>query len=373
MVGRSVPRYTDRRSGEDAGNVTETSCFVFPVTGLYIEGLWSIGPVQLRPGGRGEAPPAEFPFDPDDVDPSKDLRRAVLEADTTADVTAANAGEALDLLRRALDVLRVFSKVATSTVRTIGQFGLPGELNSGVVPYVTMPTREFGFHHIGHFIGLELSAELREQWSKSEEFQFVASTLGRDNLSDGERRGVRAVALLGQSLRSERDTTLQYALTVFALDTLLGAGPRIKGGTYAVARRAIYFSCGHATGDPCGRGRDTCLNLALDPAGGRQNVKKLNGLRDSDDTWWLCTEWQQLVGWFDHRAAYVHRGEDERPTERGFAPDYWVYASLLTPILAWFRAHPDEPILALDAALNGLPEAPDWSARAAEQGHRPPW
>lgn len=348
--------------------VNGTTCYVFPVTGLKVEGAWNVGPVTISSGSAAdEAVVDGVPSLCRPGEPLDDVRRAVLDADTTADVVAASVAHALSLVREALDVLRVFYRVETSAVRTIGEFGLPGEVNSGYVPYLARPSHEGGFVHVGHFIGAELTDLLRDRWEFSKAFRFVASTIGGECRNDGEGRAARAVALLGQSLRSERDTSLQYALTIFALDALL-KGPGAGAQTYAVARRAIYFGCGRASGGLCGRDRDTCSYLALNPHFPRDR-KKLDKLKSCDDVWWRCTEWLQVVSWFDQRAGFVHHGEATKSVGGTFAPDYWIYASLLTPILEWLKDHSDNPISDLDSVLAALPDPPDWSARAVESGH----
>ncbi len=123
--------------------VNGTTCYVFPVTGLKVEGAWNVGPVTISSGSAAdEALVDGVPSLCRPGEPLDDVRRAVLDADTTADVVAASVAHALSLVREALDVLRVFYRVETSAVRTIGEFGLPGEVNSGYVPYLARPSHE---------------------------------------------------------------------------------------------------------------------------------------------------------------------------------------------------------------------------------------
>lgn len=138
---------------------------------------------------------------------------------------------------------------------------------------------------------------------------------------------------------------------------------RGTGLTYRLARAVAFFGCGRQNDDLCGRHRDTCPCLALDP-GRTSERNKLKLLRtEGTEPPWRCAEWHRVVDWYEDRSGVVHGSGQVISYKDASNALYWVCRNLAEPILQWLADHPTDPVAALDEAIAALPPAPDREAR----------
>ena len=330
-----------------------------PVEGLTVRENWSVGPVTIRPAPTAMAEiKAQLPGAPlhSDFEASVEEQRSA----AIASVEAEDLETAIDAIGPAIDVLRVFQQVVYGYTR-LGQFGLAGDVGRGLVPYARTGAdigNGHGFSHRGEMIGWEFTKQ--DDWQDAPEFRWAAEGIGSEAPHDARRRALVGLQFLSLAI-VEQQSQLKMVQVVTALEAwLLERSTRSQ--TYKLARAITYFGCDDSDGTRCGRGRDTCPYVGLNPDTDKER-KVLKALREHGaEPPWRCSEWHRVVDWYDQRSDVVHGGTPV-PTGDADRALYWVLHYLTRPILRWLRAHPDRPIADLDHALNSLPPMPDWEAR----------
>ena len=329
--------------------------FFVPIQALTVEFTMDVGPVQVRPAVevltelRGKLSPAPY------LEPFEEVIDEQA-AGAIASVVASDLDIAVDLVVQAVDVLRVFQHMRYGTDH-LPHFGIAGDVGHGTLAYAQVGERSgHGFSHRGQFLGWTFNDP--QAWEEAAVVRAVAAGIGLTDQSEGHRRALVGLQLLSQAVIEQRPA-LKMVELVSALEAWLL--PREKGGqTYRLARAVSFFNCGRHAGDLCGRTRDTCPYLELDPRD-RDNLKRLKALRDRGSTPpWLCSEWHRVVDWYDVRSDIVHgAGPIIRMKEVSNAV-FWVYRYLAEPVLEWLTTHHQDPIGDLDRGLAALPAAPDW-------------
>lgn len=342
----------------DASNASDGLAYWIPVEGLTVRTRWPIGAVTLCPsedalGRLQEQSDAEWgerfaPF------------LAEIQAGSVAEVVAQDADEAIDLVGQAIDLLRVFQHVRHFTT-DLAQFGLPGDLRHEAIHFarVTADDIGYGVRSRGQARGWTFSDP--EAWPQAKVFLAVARAIGRDDVSEGHRRALIGSQLLSEALLEQRGTFRMVAL-VSALEAWLL--PRAgTAQTFRLARAVAYFGCGRHDNDLCGRGRETCPYLELDPdnSSDRRRIRQLR--EKGAEPPWRCSEWHRVVDWYEVRSDVVHGAGPDISFREATNALYWTARYLAEPILEWLVAHPDDPIGELEAAFSSLPTAPDWASR----------
>lgn len=317
---------------------------------------WRIGPVTLLPNEEAlvDLRCAELP---DNWVELFQKRVGELQIATFAQADGADIGAAIDLVAQAVDVLRVFQHVRYGMTK-LTCFGLPGELGHSVLPYIKDRSL-LGFNRQGEHLGWTFSND--DDWKGARVFQWVGQTIGCADATEAQRRALIALQALSKAIVDQR-STMKMVQVVMALEALLLDDKR-AGQTFRLARHVAYFGCGTQQGNLCGRSRETCPYLALDPAneGDRRHLRRLRTLGTQPP--WLCSEWHQTVGWYDLRSEIVHGRSADIPAAQADAALFWVLHHLVEPILLWLSLHEHEPIDALHDEISSLPPAPDWEAR----------
>jgi hypothetical protein len=278
----------------------------------------------------------------------------------SAHVRAASFDEAVDLIRGAMEVLRVFQQSQRRWQTTM--FGLPGELHEAKVSYLALgDIAGVGWTFRGHHAGWTFSQDQVAEFNNMPGFVFAVESLGRADTSEGARRAQLAVSLASQAILEHRPPN-QLLYTVIAAEALLlDRSPHSQ--SYRLARRCVYFLCGQPEGQMCGRQRDTCPVLAASPetAGGRKELGRFRE-RGQEDARWRCSEWHHVLDWYDDRSDVVHSGRLASPDDEAGKALFWLVTRLIPEVLAWLAEHPDNPLSDLEAAIEALPEPPDWEA-----------
>ena len=338
------------------------STFVVPIEGLTVTAPWQVGVVRISPqdqiaaldAARAASPPGSLRQDSFDHD------AADMKCNAFAEVTEESIDAALDVIEDAVDVLRVYQQA-----RALGlcaMFGLPGDTYRSKIIYAQAGERTgFGGRARGDALGWTFTDTALADFMASLAFQFVADAIGMATPPEGARRALLGIELLSQAIVTHRPA-LKLLGVVEALEAMLlrhEPGPK----KLKLARYVSFFGCGSVEGDLCGRQRDTCPYLALDP---NKDATKLGALRErsESDHWWLCSEWRQVVEWYELRNAAAHGEGRSVEAKDASTAEYWVLHYLLEPILDWLRLHSDEPVDALEQAVAALPEPPDWEALA---------
>lgn len=337
--------------------------FIVPIEGLTVSAPWQVGAVRISPPDQlpaldvaravSQGSPAQGIFDQD---------VAEMKCNALAEVEAVNIDSALDVIEDAVDVLRVYQQARALT--QCATFGLPGDTYRSRVFYAQVGERTgFGGLARGEFLGWTFTEANLADFSTSTAFRFVADAVGVATPSEGARRALLGVELLSQAIMTHRPGLKLFGV-VQALEAMLLRG---DGGPkkLSLARYVAFFGCGSVEGDLCGRQRPTCPYLALDPASDRDG-KKLRELKERSDAdhWWRCSEWQQVVQWYDLRNRAAHGEGRLVELKDASTAEYWVLHYLLEPILEWLRLHQEEPVEALEQAVAALPDPPDWETLA---------
>lgn len=333
--------------------------FSIPIEGLKTAAEWTLGAVRLVPAGelqsRFHSPAATDIFlEAFGKATGNDHHGAIAEAD------ADSLEEALQLVGQAVDVLRVLQHVRYGSVQ-LTHFGLAGEITRNSIPYMEMSdtSDRYGWCFRGPATGWNFSDE--SPWDGFPGIRWTASLVGSDDLTDGERRALVGIESLSQAIL-ERRPALKMVLLVTALEAWL-LPRRSSGQTFRLARAVSYFSCGRHAGELCGRDRDTCPYLGIDPsaAGGPARLKQLRQSGAAPP--WRCAEWHRVVDWYDMRSDIVHGAGPTISKSDADNAVYWVYRWLAEPVLEFLSGHVHDPIGALETALDSLPEMPDWEER----------
>lgn len=203
---------------------------------------------------------------------------------------------------------------------------------------------------------------------------FAADAIGNDRPSEGERRALLASRLTSQAILEHR-SSLKMVYCMVAAEAMLLERTN-SGQSLMHARRCVFFLCGDHEGTLCGRQRPTCPALSNNPVtkGGRKGLIAFRerGRRDSR---WRCSEWHNVLDWYSARSDVVHGGNLEAKDAEAAKALFWLVTRLVPAVLAWFAEHPAEPIAELEAAIEALPDPPDWEeviARDTTGSERPP-
>lgn len=334
--------------------------YLLPVAGLTITGTWQLGAVTLMDPDAARRLISDHPSR---LSPHPLSRIGVddfaegLEW-ASAHVSATSTAEAIDLIRSAVELLRVFQQSQSRWETT--HFGLPGELQDAGLDYLVLgETSGVGWTFEGHHQGWTFTPDQVELFPTLPGFVFAAAAIGSDRPSEGQRRALLASRLASQAILEPR-SSLKIVYSVVAAEAMLLERAN-SGQSLLLARRCVFFLCGDHEGALCGRDRPTCPALAHDPttSAGRRRLKAFQerGLRDVR---WKCSEWHHVLDWYSARSDVLHGGTWE--TEKADADKalFWLVTRLVPAALAWFAEHPLEPIAELDAAIKALPAPPDW-------------
>ncbi|UFN96770.1 hypothetical protein [Micromonospora aurantiaca] len=336
--------------------------FLVPIEGLTVLADWKVGPVAVRPAAEALS----------DVRQGRALGSvewfdelgAGQGPSAFAGVDAADLDAAIDLVAQAVDVLRVLQHVRYFTSE-LTQFGIAGDVGRGLVPYIQIEGAQVGrgFSHRGNALGWTFSDP--DDWGSSPVFQWAASAIGASSPGESQRRALVGIQLLSQALVEQRGTFKMVEL-VGALEAWL-LPRQASGQTFRLARAVAFFGCGRHDNDLCGRSRDTCPYLQLNPAKDpeRRKLKRLQ-IKGALPPW-RCSEWHRVVDWYDDRSAVVHGSGPVISYKDASNSLYWVCRYLAEPILQWLADHPVDPVAALEAEIAALPPAPDWEAMLGGQ------
>jgi hypothetical protein len=113
-----------------------------------------------------------------------------------------------------------------------------------------------------------------------------------------------------------------------------------------------------------------CPYLHIEPDKSSQ-LKLLEKLgRDNDE--WACSDWLRIRGLYDQRSATALAGFGGPPDAS--SAQHVIAHDLCEPILEWLRTHPVDPIGALEAVIDAVPEPAGWArtVRAIVHGHPTP-
>jgi hypothetical protein len=337
-----------------------------PIEGLSVVTPFSVGFITFRPAEEVvallEAPAL--------TSMQAELRQRAKDGNVTAfaEVPREDVFEAVELASQAIDVLRVFERHSHDwAVHT--QFGVASHLRTTRVPCVTAGPGALSVTVVPDSHVAATQQVDHERFANDELFQWLGASIGEPSPTEGQRR-----ALVGLEILSEAIIAPPRASAV-ALVTALEAWlkPDRDGAlTFVLARSVAYFGCGVHASVQCGRGRETCPYLAYDPSasGVSRKLKRLRAI--GVDPPWRCAEWQIAVDWYEIRSAIVHGKRPELDRRATASQVHRVYRYLAVPILRWLAAHPHDPVGDLDAAIAGLPAAPDWEAILGPMPSAPP-
>lgn len=334
--------------------------FFFPLDGLTVPRTWDVGPVRfLTPATaralieRHAGALIKHPLSRDGA-----AEFATTLETATAQVTANSSESALDLTMTAVDILRVFQQSRTAWVTTM--FGLPGDVLNARVPHIALGTDTMvGLIHRGQLPGWTFGVEEHDAFLASPGFMFAASAIGRERKSEAERRALLGIQLASQAILEHRPA-MQLVYSVMSAETLL-LERMSSSQAYRLARRCVIFLCGLSTNDLCGRQRDTCLFLSIDPDTnqGRKDLRRLRE-RGNQDPLWRCSEWHRVMDWYSDRSDIVHGAQIEVDDRQAGKVRYWLLKRVIPETLDWLQAHPNQPLADLDDAIEALPSPPDW-------------
>lgn len=333
--------------------------FLVPIQGLTVLTDWKVGPVIVRPVTTAS----------DDAQQGTALRHderfdslvAEQRAGAFAQAEADDLDGAIDLVAQAVDVLRVLQHVRHYEYLVTPQFGIAGDVGGGVVPFVQVDDglTGHGFSYRGNPFGWIFSDP--DEWTNAPVFRWVGDAIGASSPTESQRRALIGIQLLSQAL-IERRGAFKMVELVGALEAWLL--PRQAGGqTFRLARATAYFGCGRHEGKLCGRSRDTCPYLELNPGKeGERSKLKLLRIKGAQPPW-RCAEWHRVVDWYDERSDVVHGSGPVISYKDASNALHWVCRHLAEPILQWLADHPIDPVNALETEIAALPPGPDWEAR----------
>jgi hypothetical protein len=338
--------------------------FLIPIEGLAVSSTWDVGATRIHSRSSAEnliASEARHLRDHDVL--GSDVRDMVdgLSAGSIAEVRAESADTALDQVSSAVDFLRVFQHAHSQVKATMTMFGLPGDVYRSDVRYLRLgETSGPGFQRRGGALGWTFQDENRGTWQQSPGFTFAAQAVGKRDQTESERKAILGIQLASQAILEHRPAMKVLSL-IMSLESMLLEYLNERQG-FRLARRCAFFTCG-APDDLCGRARDTCPLLAITPKRGN-NIRKLDSLRRraSEDVYWLCSDWLQVLDCYDLRSAIVHGDDIEVSSSDAGKIEFWLLQSVMEPALEWLASHPTEPLVRLDEAIDALPSSPDWEA-----------
>ena len=334
--------------------------YLVPIHGLTITGSWQLGSVTLldtietrRLIDGHPSRDALHPLSNETVDEFA----AALEF-ASAHVRATSSAEAVDLARTAVELLRVFQQSQSRSETTM--FGLPGELHSSRVDYLVLGDRTgVGWTFRGHHPGWTFTPDQVAVFQNLPGFEFAAQSIGKTNPSEGENRALLASRLASQAILEQRPS-MKLLYSIIAAETLLLDRSTVPQ-SFRLARRSVYFLCGQPESKLCGRDRPTCPALGNTPetTAGRKGLAEFRD-RGRRDVRWRCSEWHHVLDWYDDRSDVVHGGDLLAEEAEAGKALFWLVARLLPAVFRWLSDHPDDPISNLEAAIESLPDPPDW-------------
>jgi len=354
----------------DPGNVPALSAgsgsrVLLPVPGLGVPHAWQVGPVRFLPAGAARELIEAMPRDGKRIDDPVfrewlDGRVSVLSGSAVAEVAGAGAqADALETVSGALEILRAVQHMHNPMVSMSHQtFGLPGDVPSAVVDYVSMgDALTVGAARRGALAGWTFNDAAHEAWTTDPALRFLddAFTRAEPDRTTLHSRALLAVSLLSQGWLSCKPD-VELLNSAMALEVLLGEASD-QDKKFRIARRASYFSCGWPRQLYPGTGRPACplLSLPLDSrrpgAPGRELKTLLHDMRAGRAH--PCTYFLDVCDVYDARNEIVHRGQLPASWPR---PDTWfIAAHLLGQVLAWFARHPGAELSLLDSEISSLP------------------
>ena len=338
------------------------SIYLFPVKGLLtsIDLDLAIGRVRLLGPDRAKvqlhhaADPSSLPqllrgdFDEFETE---------LGSCVAARVEAEDKDVAVDLVEAALDVLRVF--LYTRARAKMPTFGMTDGGLGGAVQYADLGSGGLGWFRIGHFTGVHITEESAQAYVGSNFAAIAGAAVGAPAPTHNQAKALTAIRLASRALLTH-DPATQTVLMMTAAEVLL-FGPGEKSKTYRLAQRCAFLLCGRPDGGLCGRDRDSCLILTADLSSGGAGMKQLKKIEEmsSVDRRWCCSEWLNVLDWYDIRSEVVHEGGTvgHRDASR---VSFWLVNRLLPATLDWYTENPENPHAAIESALRGLPQPPSW-------------
>lgn len=342
--------------------------YFVPVEGLTITRTWMVGRVTLHPGADVAAIIRSRPV-PDD-DSSGTLQHAMDEvlaasegkvfAELPVDPGSHDVDDAIDEIRDALDVLRVFLAGRQQWAHT-PTFGLAGDLYHSSIRYILVGTSAgLGGRYRGSYTGLTLSDEDYNAWAASRPFQYLSRALATDVHNEGTARAVLGARLFGRAIREYEPDLKVIGLTSALEAWILVRKPNAQ--TLLLARNVAWFSCGHGDPAACGRGRDICPYLYLDPTD-QSERKLLNGLEElgaHHNNGWRCSEWFRVSGWYAKRSDSAHGGEPRAVAKKVVdEAEHWIARFVAGQILEWLEDHQTDPVGDLDRTIKAVPMPAD--------------
>ena len=213
----------------------------------------------------------------------------------------------------------------------------------------------------GDTAGFSFSAEDFDVWSASASLQFLSAALKDPRPSEGARRAAVGAQLLARAA-SEHRADLKMLGVASALEAwLLRRVP--SGQTLRLARHVAWFGCGRHDDSLCGRDRPVCPYLHLNPAQAKDRTR-LKTLRDLSDVnvYWRCSEWQQVMDWYDARSGAAHGDPTAVASDQADQAEFWVAHYLSEPILTWLLDHQIDPVGDLERALDEIEDPAGWDS-----------
>jgi hypothetical protein len=351
---------------DDSQQPGDDIVFYFPVEGLRISSAIKIGAGSFIPGAdaRNKIP---------SLDPGLDKLKhqherhssflKKLSAGSYYEVSANSRDEGFSLTANAIHLLRLFYHYQGRMGAFHGAFGLPGQASTANTWYLQRTAEHVtpGWHRDGHVLGVEIPEKILEEFRSSKAFAFASDAIA--TLAPSE--GAQSKAVVGIELMSQALIGLNHSVNVMhwvqALEAMI-TDRSTSAQTFHFARRGAFFGCGRLNDSLCGRDRDICNALKQDPADNGQRTILRRLINGTDTTERLCSEWSQLMDWYDARSDYAHGGLMRDPST-GITRDAakldldirtWILNFYLVPILTWLSEHAMQPVADLDHALASL-------------------
>lgn len=338
--------------------------YLVPVEGLKVPGPWPVGRVTFHPGPAGEELIRDSPpFDVKD-DFIRDRVLGILASAKDGSIAEVPGGQeidtAIDEVRGALDGLRLL-QLARRTTRTTS-FGLPGDVYRSRIDYIAIWDNSApGGRFRGSGIGWRFGQESYDEWCTSPAFQFLSAALADPAASEGAHRAAVGAQLLARAAAEHRPDLKMLGVASALEAWLLRRQPGAQ--TLRLARHVTWFGCGRPENSLCGRDRPICPYLHLQPDEGHDH-RRLKVLRDLGNAYgpWRCSEWHQVMDWYDARSHVAHGDPTAVETKYAESAEYWVVHYLMEPILEWLHEHPDDPVGVLEAELAAVDDPDGWQA-----------
>jgi hypothetical protein len=333
--------------------------FLLPLEGLTLPAVWDVGVVRLHPADSARELIDDHRRGSTAVslvhNPAADFRSTMSSA--AAEVPADDIEQALDLVTTAVDVVRVYQQATTHFETTM--FGIPGEIQRSVVSYAQLGEgMGVGWRARGQALGWTFGQDEHMGFRASRGFTFAANAVGIESPNEAQRRALLGIQLASQAILDHRPA-LRILSALMAAEAMLLERKK-SPQALRLARRAVFFTCGSAEDDLCGRARPTCPALSTPVEG--SNIAQLNDLRQRGDTdyRWRCSEWHRVLDWYNLRSEIVHGGSIQVSESQARSITYWLLHEVIPLALSWFAEHQTDPLGQLDDAIANLPAPPDW-------------